>query len=344
MVGRDIKTYIIRQLSELPVYYPSDDNIEHNIRCPYCGDSQKDESHAHLWIKIDPSTNESMPWLCFRCGMSGRVTTDFLEDLDIHVSEKELKELKAYNRKADKVGRKTIVRIEQYKVPQVTPNYFTDVKLDYLNRRLGLQFGYAETQSNKIVLSIEQFMAYNSLSQIKGVEDWQLQLLERDYIGFLSSNNNMIVFRNIASDKYRYRKILLNPYNNDDACFYSIPTSIPLLYDGPLHVHIAEGTFDALSIRYNVVQSTENAVFYASCGYRYLSIIKYLARAGLCTDITLNVYADKDKSDYDHMKLLGSNPVTSFLNHVIIHRNHYPGEKDYGVPLSSIDDKFRKLW
>lgn len=346
MASREFKMLLIQKLADLPVYYPSDDQLEHNVRCPYCGDSQKDPTHAHLWIHIDPDSNEAMPWLCFRCGVSGKVDADLLSDLDIPVDEHELKQLKSYNRRADKImARKTIVKTEKFRVPECQPNYFTDAKIEYLNGRLGLRFGYEECQQNKVILSLDQFMRYNALTSIPGVEPWKLRNLESDYIGFLSTNNNLITFRNIHSDaKYRYSKIILNPYNTSNASFYSVPVQVPLFYEGPLTIHIAEGTFDILSIRYNMSLPTENAVFYASCGYRYLGIIKHLVRIGMCTDLVAHIYADRDKTDSDHIGLLRKNEISEFISHVYLHRNICKGEKDYGVTFDRIQDRMRQLW
>jgi hypothetical protein len=206
---------------------------------------------------------------------------------------------------------------------------------------------FSDAQANKIIPSAMAFLAANELKHFEGVQAWLIKILERDYVGFLSSNNNLLTFRNIRqnSKSWRYYKVLVNPLNQDNATFYSIPSKLDLLYTGPLNVYVAEGTFDILSIKYNVRPSgSENQIFYAACGYSYMGILKHLARNGILTDINLHVFADADKSDEDHIEMVENSPISEFIEHFYIHRNAFPHEKDYGVPESNIIDKCRQVW
>lgn len=344
-MNREIKEFIIDRLKELNVYRVDDNGTEHTIRCPYCGDS-KDPTHSHLGIYIDPNEDTPMPWHCFRCGEGGRVTDDFLDDIGIRLDENAMSQLRNYNKKLAKINKKGIIRTERFIVPQCDPGYLNDEKLAYVNRRLGTQFDYQMAKDHKIIPSIMAFMMANEIHKFENLPGWVPKVIERDYVGFLSTNNNLLTFRNIREDGKgrRYYKIIINPLNPDNATFYSIPTRLDLLYTGQLDVHIAEGTFDIVSIRHNIDPPGENRIFYASCGYSYMGILKHLARNGINTHINAHIYADADKSDYDHINMIKKNPVSAFIEHAYLHRNGMKGEKDYGVPADRIIDQRRQLW
>lgn len=344
-MNRAIKEFIINDLRELQAYQVSDDGTEHTVRCPYCGDS-KDITHAHLGIYIDPNEDTAMLWHCFRCGAGGAVTDEFLDDIGVRLGEDEMSQLRNYNKKLAKLNKRGIIRTERFIVPVCEPGFLNDQKLAYINRRLGTDMDYNEAKQNKIVPSLMAFMMANELTKIDNVPNWIPKVLERDYVGFLSSNNNLLTFRNIRPDGKgkRYYKLFINPLNPDNATFYSIPSQLDLMYQEGVDIHIAEGTFDILGVKYNVDPPSEHRIMYASCGYSYMSILKHLARNGIVTHINLHVYADADKSDYEHLKMINKNPVSAFIEHLYLHRNGYEGEKDYGVPKERIIDRARQIW
>lgn len=349
IMNREIKEILIDKLRELPVYHVNSEGTEHTVRCPYCGDS-KTPSHAHLGIFIDPNDDSAMIWHCFRCGVGSILTDELLEDLGIFMDEGDTRNLRAYNKKIKKLStRRTIVKSERYIVPTPTHTPQNEMKLRYVNNRLGTDFDYEDAQRNKFVLSLMEFMMINEIKEIPNVKRWVCQALEQNYVGFLSSNNNCITFRNVNpnSNGKRYIKVIINPMNQDEATFYSIPTQLDLMYQGDLHVHIAEGTFDILSVKYNLRpedRMSGSHIFYASCGYSYTSILKHLVRNGIATNINLHIYADADKSDQDHLKILNRSNMKAFIVHAFLHRNGCPGYKDYGVRIENIVHQTRQLW
>ena len=348
-MNREIKEIIISKLQELPVYHVNSDGTEHTVRCPYCGDS-KTPSHAHLGIFIDPNDDSGMVWHCFRCGVGSVLSDELLEDLGIFMDETNTRNLKAYNKKIQKLAsRRTILKTERFIVPLSNATPLANAKLQYVNQRLGTEFDYPDAQHNKIILSLMEFMTVNEIQSIPNTKDWVCRALEQDYVGFLSSNNNCITFRNINPNSRgrRYMKVILNPLNPDDATFYSIPARLDLMYNCDLHIHIAEGTFDILSIKYNLMPNLSMSgehIFYASCGYSYTSILKHLIRNGIATNLHLHIYADADKSDDDHLQILRRSSMRPFISHAYLHRNGYPGMKDYGVQAQFINHLTRQLW
>lgn len=337
-MNQDIKFQLIELLKQRGAYSHSVNNKQHYTRCPYCGDSQN-LSHAHLSIKIDVESDSAMVYRCLKCGVTGMVTINTLEELGLYVDNDMRKELKSYNRKAMVMGNLVNLEFERYVAP-VSNDVLSKYKLKYINDRLGINLTPEEAKEEKIVLSINDFMKENHLTKIDGLNSWMLQNLENNYVGFLSCNNNVIIFRDTTGkQKYRYYKIIINPKNVNQDTFFATPNRISLMYTNNIHVHIAEGTFDILSVKHNLIKKTDNNYFYAMCGYGSISILKYLIHHGINTGITLHIYSDNDKTDWNQKKyLFNKTYITEWIDHIYIHRNGYQTEKDYGVSLANIMD------
>ena len=341
-MNQDIKYKVIEMLKGKRAYSCSINGKQHYTRCPYCGDS-RNLSHAHLSVFIDVNADTPMMFRCLKCDTKGLVTESVLEELDLPLDQSTYKELKAYNRKAMRLGRYVDSEIEKFSVPLYQENQKNLSKLSYLNNRLGTSIDFAKARDFKVILNLFDFMVANEIKTINELSYPMMENLDQNYIGFLSCNNNCIVFRDITGkQKYRYYKVILNSKNVNADTFYSIPNKIPLLYTHDIHVHIAEGIFDILSVQQNVINSMENHYFYASCGYGGITIMKYLVHHGINTGITLHIYSDNDKTDWNHKKYL-NNDITEWIDNIYIHRNQFHNEKDYGVPIDRIIDSKRKM-
>ena len=343
-----LKQELIHRLKEQQAYHTSVNGVQHYVRCPYCGDS-KNPNHGHFSIKIDLSSDVPMVYRCLKCSVSGLLTEDALYELDIPLNESMKKDLVMYTKRAAKKSNLVNLETENYQVPLVTSDHLVDQKLDYFNKRLGLDFDPIKAKNHKIILDFFTFIKMNHLitkekNQLESLTFSMIQNLQQNYIGFLSCNNNLIIFRDITGrQKYRYFKLILNDKNTNPDSFFACPSSISLMYTHPIHVHVAEGTFDILSIKENMIGEKENHYFYASCGFGGVVILKYLIRHGMNTGIHLHLYSDRDKTDWNHKKYLSRTPVTEWIDSISIHRNNMDGEKDYGVPINNIKDCFTKI-
>ena len=329
-------------------YSVSVNGIQHYTRCPFCGDSSN-LSHAHLSIKIDTDSDEPMFYHCLKCSVAGIVDETFLEELDIYLTPEIKESLKSYTKKALRFGKLKNTKNERYRVPLYKDTYANQRKLDYLNQRLGTSIGYQEAQNYKIILNLVDFMVYNDIMgndrDALQLPAWQLQKLNDNYIGFLTTNNNCIVFRDITgTQKYRYYKTPINSRNVNKDSFYSIPLQLELMYTRDINIHIAEGIFDILSVKENLIKDKKDNFFFAVCGFGPLSILKFLIRHGVNTGIHLHIYCDNDKSDREQERYLFNKEfLTEWVDRIYFHRNQVEGEKDYGVPLSRIKDGYRKV-
>ena len=241
--------------------------------------------------------------------------------------------VKSINRKASRTGKVVNMEFERYFVPKYQDNQLNRSKLQYVNQRLGTNLTYDDAKDYKILLNLFDFMSANDISKIDGLY-WQwMKELNNSYVGFLSCNNNRITFRDITGkNKYRYYKVLLNDKNLNSDTFYSLSNKIPLMYTDDVHIHMAEGIFDILSIKENLPIHNNHDLYFASCGFGGTVIIKYLLHHGINTGIHFHKRYLFNKQHY-----------TEWIDRVYLHRNQFLGEKDYGVPSSNIIDRYKML-
>lgn len=340
-----IKQELIKKLDELPVHKISSGGIQHTIRCPYCGDS-KNPSHGHLSVKIDLSEPLSpIVFRCFKCNTSGILTPQVLEDLGLTIDTKLTDNLRNFNRKSAKYNKLTDTKIEDFNIPTYEYNKTVAAKLDYINGRLGTCITEKDANDLRMVLDIIPFLAINNIDSLDMCSKKQIWFYEHNYTGFLSYNRNVITLRaiNDYADK-RYVKVVLNPKNMDPNSYYTIPSSIDLLYTNQINIHIAEGIFDILGIYYNLMnRNRDNNFYYAICGFGYTSILRNIIRVGLNTGLRVHIYADNDKTDNDIIIPLKKSELWEWTDEIILHRNSYEGMKDYGVAKEYIRDTTRKI-
>lgn len=341
----DIKELINRRIDELQVHTWNSAHTNVVTRCPYCGDS-RNILHGHFSIKINTNDDSIMLYRCLKCSETGIINSQVIEDIGIQLSIEDAKALDNLNRPNSKsiYGRQKPL---QYKVPVIINPVDYKAKIDYLSHRLGLEFTPEMIQESKIILSFMDFLNTNKLKIPEHINPKLVKIIEENYVGFLSANNNKITFRRIGNNENlkRYIKLSIDPYNMSPNNFYSmINPSIDLMYTNPIHIHIAEGTFDILSIKYNLGHDpSQTHLFYAACGYNFATIIKWLIYMGVNTDLIIHLYSDNDKSDYENMNTI-NNPLNNcWIDEAFIHRNTFENEKDFGVPKERIHESYIKV-
>ena len=124
----------------------------------------------------------------------------------------------------------------------------------------------------------------------------------------------------------------------DNTCkFYVVPNQLNPLTIEPIKIHIAEGPFDILSILYNMNDGIMgNNIYAAATGSGYGSLLKFLLLNLQLINVEVHLYPDADIPNYKVTNI----KKNLFLDKVnfYIHRNTYPGEKDFGVRKEKIKD------
>ena len=301
--------------------YTTTNNREIRVRCPYCGDSKKDASAAHLYIQ----TNPPFKFYCQKCTTSGALNGNVLKDLGIYDNEltvsiieagKNLKNLQTIGRVS--FSRKGVI------IPKVSDE--NNMAVQYFNNRFKSTFSGEELR--------ETFKAITE--PIKFFEENRIQIpsyyqVEKS-IGFLSADNSHAVFRDITGEQHR-RYCNVAFYEDPDASkIYNISTDVDVLQDS-VELIMAEGIFDIIGVYNHFYKHLDNRnrIFSAACGKSYPAVVeKYIKMGFLNLKIFIYSDADVDIGFYKKMKassIFMRNQITIYYN---------KKEKDFGVSFERI--------
>ena len=311
-------------------------------RCMYCMDSN-DPNHAHFYIHIPSDKDDPAFYNCFKCHSSGVVTSKKLMEWGIYdpLIGTNIDAINKFAIDHGKMnpGESIIFRF----TPGVLDNNLAQSKLDYINNRLGINLSIQDALKEKIVLNLRDNIQINRL---KFTRDPNIvNQLNDNFVGFLSVDNNFVNLRRICDEGIVYKSIdkryinyNLHDVRDNTLKYYVLPTSLDLSFNRRIDFHIAEGPFDILSIKYNL-RHDEQAIYAAVGGSDYLNMIITIMNYFKIYYINLHIYPDNDNpGGYDVMRNI-LNYIRPYGIPVYIHRNKYPGEKDFGVPLSRIDEQ-----
>ena len=328
-----------------PFAHPVAGRREVNCRCFYCADSSNMRK-GHFYISV-PKEDEPSYFYCQKCHAQGIVTNDKLLEWGVFDSQMGI-ELTKYNAKVLSLAKnKKFLDNIIYNIRNtfVTDDKLSLYKLRYINNRLGTNLSLKDCLSNKIVLNIRDLIRENKLELTRNPNI--VDQLDSNFLGFLSFDNAFINLRKVV-DKEVYqgidrRYINYNVFDKYDNTlkFYVIPSNIDLRIPIPIRLHIAEGPFDILSIKYNIVENTGRDVFISATGSSYKGCIRhFLTKMGIY-NMEIHIYMDNDQNRnqiYDIANLL-----QYFNTPLYLHNNAYPNEKDYGVPKERIIDSIIRI-
>ena len=355
---------VVQEYEDLKAYLVQEHNAKVGsggnqtiIRCPWCGDS-KDPRNAHLYVGLNKRGDNTIAYYCFLCGKGGIVDNNFFRAIqcyDINLID----EVVTYNNKSDKVRYFDYLNRDNPYKGQYEPIIKNEVernsaeyafaKLDYINKRLGVNLNFQDLARLKIVLSINRYLRDNHMRGT-GRSREVMENLDKYHIGFLSVDNTYMVERAIRdtshlSERFKLRYVNYCLYTNRFKThrFYAIPTSIDT--SQPVTIHLAEGPFDVLGIYFNVVgpENAANHIFIASCGKAmFADALKYifvelLIPYCICS---LDFYVDRESDGSINLEEFRGfiNSMRELLVDVRVHANMHEGEKDYGVTRDRIID------
>lgn len=304
------------------------------MRCVLCGDSRKNTNAKRLYLKTD-LTNHTEPILynCFNCMESGVLGSDILSQIgitDIDI----LSELKACNKKALSDPNVKIKYVNDKTLNVVIPpiakrDYIID-KIKYLYDRIGYNIPIEDFGNLRLVFSVKDFLKANGFTS----NHKQLEYIEKYYIGFLTKQNDYIVFRDITGKQYmRYIKFnILGTIDNSNK-FYNISNRIDLFTEDEIDIIISEGTFDIISILYNIYDGDmTNKIFISSCNGSFYAPLKYMIKKGVFGyNVNIKCFQDNDtRINFKEMKRY----FKPFINNFDVYYNEL--YKDFGVPKEQI--------
>ena len=341
-----IQDQLREQLKQLfPDYKESGNKKEFMINCPLCAQEGRPDHGYHMYISLGYDDKPPM-YNCFKnYNHRGILTKSFLEQnsqypqcLDTEV----ISQVAKRNSALSDLGRYRTIRNGKY-------NFFTPLsnseeksmlKLNWFNKRLGCNLSLIDLQQLKIVLNLKDFLGYNNITKISRSQ-YTIDLLDQYFIGFLTNNNSTIILRNLVKDRNKLPEIVQDRYikysiigNGTNSGYYTIPSSVDIYK--PVNIHIAEGTFDILSVYINLCNMNNVQNIYSSIGGNsYLNAMKYyILECGIINPI-FHLYID---NDIPNQFLKQIKRVMQPLNlQVYIHMNIHQGEKDFGVSPDRIE-------
>lgn len=321
---KDNKQLIMNEIESHSSVFRKVSPIQYRIRCPICGDSQKNLRDAHCYIKCGYDPTEPILFNCFKCNSSGRVTSSFLEKLGIDTMK--------LGKVVDKLDKFHYNRIPTLKNSDV--NILTGVpvmnslQVDYIEWRLGKGFTYEDYDRFKIVWDMDSVIQYITSDKVRNSLP-----TNSTSISFISDDKSMMLSRLCSkskSDESEWRKISIYPSQNRS--FYTIKSTFDLFTHDMITINIAEGVFDVMSI-YKNFNGGDNSAYIATLGSDYTSGVDYAIAKGLIgTNVNVNIYIDSDidvkyvKSQLKRYRWI-FNKISIFKN--ILY-------KDIGVPIDRI--------
>ena len=222
----------------------------------------------------------------------------------------------------------------KFKVPKPEITQSNALKKLYIEKRLGIKIPVSELVKLKTVFSLEEFLKYNKIEFVNAGKS-RANTLNNDYVGFLSSASEYIVFRDITGkNKRRYDKYtIINNIDNTQK-FYTIPSRTDLLTEDKVNINLAEGVFDILGVYFHVKdKKIDNEIYAAVCDSSYATVIKYILSQGLIgKNISINLYSDSDHELYFYYNIFKE--FSDWVGDINLYYNEL--SKDFGVPKYNI--------
>lgn len=313
----DIKHRIINEIEKHVDVFTKVSAIQYRIRCPICGDSQKNPKDAHCYIKCSYDPNEPLLFNCFKCNAGGRVTGSFLKKLGIDSDLIGTIDNQRYNR---------IWSIKKVDIDIITGKpVLSSLQAKYIENRLGAGFTEDDYDRFRIVWDMNPVYSYITNQRVKNTMPNNF-----NSISFLSDDKSVMLTRYFDDCGDRWRKIKLFPSEN--RAFYTIKSTLDLFTKDTIEVNIAEGIMDVLSI-YKNFNGGENSVFISTLGSDYIGGIDYAIGKGLIGyNVVIKIYVDNDiDTRVLKMKL---KKYKWLFNRIYIYENIK--SKDVGVKIDKI--------
>lgn len=314
-------------------------------RCFDCGDSRKSSKSTHMYISM-PTEKDPGLYYCHLCHSAGIVTYRKLIEWGIYdsVLANDILIHNNITKNSVKYRKYSPGRIFNIINNKIRNDSLTQIKIQYINNRLGTQLTPYDFLDLKVVLNLNDLLEQNHIT--KFTRDYNvMQDLDRAFVGFLSLDNGFVTLRRL-DDQMVYssidsRYINYRIFNKEDTSerFYVVPQKIDLLNPGRIKLHIAEGVFDILSVYLNL-RNKENGIYASVSGSNYSSIITYFMMEKMIPNLEVHLYPDNDQSDWKIDKIVKN--FEPMRIPIYIHRNVSPNEKDFGVSKDRIIENIRK--
>jgi len=328
---KDVDGFVERLKERIDVLYVDRRGRNASVRCPYCGDSQKNPMSAHLNIRL--KNPEFLIWRCVRCEAKGAVSPDFVRDLRCF-DDGALRMAHANLSRARKKFRpKTGGGFHRLKLP-IHLDRDACRRLGYVEDRLGISIPPSKAGLNySIIADIGWFIKVNGLKLEE--EPKTIKRLAREGIGFLSSDHSQLAIRDTTGNwKKRYYACMLygeDPFSNS---LFAVPKEVEAMTERVILV-MTEGAMDLLGVSYHILPDLaerRDVIFAAAGGKYFASALKAVRTRGFL-NLDVRFYADAEVG-LPFFRWLKRED--SLLKHEKIEVNYNSIGKDFGMKREEI--------
>lgn len=346
MTNQQIKEDFIQALfNRVGIYTRRVNDTEFRTRCPFCGDSAKNENTGHFYIHVNTEDNYPIQYHCFLCEEGGVLQPSALQLMDI--DDTLLKSgVMTLNKTSSKLDRKGMINeVKMVNFDYELPDVKIGPKTRYIEERLGLKgLSEEEFKKMKVITSLRDFCVLNKIKKLTCSNQVAFKLEEK-YVGFLTYGNSHILFRDITeTEELRWIKYPITSESSANRIFYSVESEIDLFTEDEITINLAEGVLDILSAKYNLGYSGSNVLNLCVSGKYYDSLILFLVSLGFVgSNITVNIFADNDYTFNKYNK--NNTTVLEYYQRILKNYKHLFGKmnvwynlmsKDIGVPRDKI--------
>jgi hypothetical protein len=313
-------------------------------RCPYCQDSRTNKSETNFNIRIPDDEDPRWLYICFRssCGEKGVIDQNFMRMLssDNYEANVYLNKVNRKGRKLKSFREKGRRLIENFPSPS---DKLSLAKLKYINGRLGTSLKLNDLVKLKIHTHFETLYRYNDLKFPEKKASYYKKLSNHG-IAFISAYNDYLIVRNATkNDKIkRYTVVDLFESEVSDAekfKFYVIPTKVDVMTTEPIVINMAEGTFDILSVYFNIDVDKEykNRIYASVSGSTYEKALTHLIRQYGLVDIIVNIFSDDNIEISVYQKICQR--IQRYTNSIEMKVYYNDIADDFGVPKDQIQTR-----
>lgn len=276
-MDNEIKRKVLNAIKDhVDVFIPKS-SIQYVIRCPLCGDTDKDPTHAHCYIKCSNDPLEPLQYNCFLCNNNGRIGRYFLDKLGI---EQDL--IKEYGTDIRYNKLSTMKDIKELNLSDIDMN---SDQIRYIEYRLGKGLTKEDYMKFRIVPDIHELEPYISDKRIKHTLPSNM-----NSVSFLTEDNSLLLTRLFEDDGNR-RWMKKRLFHSDNKSMYTIKTLLNLFTEEEITINISEGVLDVISIYKNFNEGLN--VHIAVIGSNYIEGLEYMMSKGLIGEnIKVKFYID----------------------------------------------------
>lgn len=276
-MNNEIKRKILNAIEDKADVFIKKSDIQYLTRCPICGDTDKDPTHAHCYIKCTYNPTEPLQYNCFLCNNNGAIGKYFLDKMGIDKNTiNEYTSDMKYNR---------LPSLKDSKDLELSKLDMNSDQIKYIEYRIGKGLSIEDYNKFRIVPNISDLEKYITSVKVKHTLP-----SNRNSISFLNDDNSVLLTRLFEDiDNKRWNKKRLFSSNNKS--MYTIKVQLDLFTEEEININISEGVLDALSSYKNFSEGI--SINLAVLGSNYIDGIEYMIAKGFIGDnINIRIYVD----------------------------------------------------